>query len=282
MNTPVNVTFANGVGTATEYYGDEAAGTWTVNALNGSSNWGSTPVTITAKTTGDNMTIVAGNSQSATVGAAFGTALQVQDVDQFGNPVSGANVTFSAPASGASGTFATCSGGNPQTYQCVVATNASGQASAPTFTANTVSGGAYSVTTAVSGDTTPPTFSETNTPGSPTQVYITPTPSTSSASSTTNTALGFQLVDLYGNNTTAGTGGISLSVSSTSSHGGLLERQRWDGESEHRGQRDLRQWRGHGHRVLRRPGGGHLDGDALKGSSNWGSTAVDDRRQDDR
>ena len=41
------MTFASGVGTATEYYGDEAAGSWTVTALNGSNNWGSAPVTVT-------------------------------------------------------------------------------------------------------------------------------------------------------------------------------------------------------------------------------------------
>ena len=162
LNTPVNVTFVSGVGTATEYYGDEGAGSWTVNALNGSNNWGSTPVTVTAKTTGDTMTIVAGNNQSAPTGAAFGTALEVLDVDQFGNPVPGASVTFGAPSSGASGTFATCAGGNPQTYQCVTTTNASGQATASTFTANGTAASAYSVTTSASGVASPPTFSETN------------------------------------------------------------------------------------------------------------------------
>ncbi len=274
LNTPVNVTFANGVGTATEYYGDQAAGTWTVNALNGSSNWGSTPVTITAKTTGDNMTIVAGSGQSATVGTAFGTALQVQDVDQFGNPVSGALVTFSAPASGASGTFATCSGGNPQTYQCVVATNASGQASAPTFTANTLSGGAYSVTTAVSGDTTPPTFSETNTAGSAAQVFITPTPSTSSASTTTNVALGFQLVDQYGNNATAGSGGVTLSVSSTSTKEFFSSTNGGTGTLNTPVNVTFANGVGTATEYYGGQAAGTWTVTALKSSSNWGSTPV--------
>ena len=172
-------------------------------------------MTVTAKTTNDTMTIVSGDSQSTTVGSAFATPLEVQDVDQFGNPVSGANVTFAAPSSGASGTFATCAGGNPQTYQCVATTNASGQATASTFTANTRSGSAYSVTTSTSGVASP-TFSETNTVGAPVQVNITPTPTSTSASTTTGIKLGFQLVDQYGNNTTAGTGGVTLSVSSNS------------------------------------------------------------------
>ena len=36
---------------------------------------------------------------------AFATALQATVLDQSGNPVSGAGVTFAAPASGAGGTF---------------------------------------------------------------------------------------------------------------------------------------------------------------------------------
>ncbi len=61
------MTFANGVGTATEYYGDETAATPTITAKNGAATWGTTTVTITAQTTGDTMTIVQGNNQSATV-----------------------------------------------------------------------------------------------------------------------------------------------------------------------------------------------------------------------
>ena len=54
LNSPVNVTFANGVGTATEYYGDEtASASTTITALNGATVLGHRHVTITAKTTGD-------------------------------------------------------------------------------------------------------------------------------------------------------------------------------------------------------------------------------------
>ena len=34
------MTFANGVGTATEYYGDETAATPTITATNGATTWG--------------------------------------------------------------------------------------------------------------------------------------------------------------------------------------------------------------------------------------------------
>ena len=214
LNTPVNVTFASGVGTATEYYGDESAGTWTVNALNGSNNWGSTSVTVTAGTP-STLVATSGSGQSTFVNTGFAGPLVATVTDAYGNPVAGASVTFAAPASGASGTFATCAGGNPQTYQCVATTNASGQATASTFTANTTSGG-YIITPSTSGVASPPTFTATNTADSATGVTITPTPTSMAASTTTSIKLGFQLVDQYGNTTTAGTGGITLSVSSTS------------------------------------------------------------------
>ena len=226
--------------------------------------------------TGDTMTIVSGSGQSATAGSAFGTALEVQDVDQFGNPVSGASVTFSAPATGASGTFA--SGGNctsnPQTYQCVVTTNASGQATASTFSANTKSGGAYSVTTAVSGVTSPPTFSETNTAGSPTQVNITPTPTSTAASTTTSIKLAFQLVDQYGNNTSAGSGGISLSVSSTSTKDFFSSASGGTGTLNTPVNVTFANGVGTATEYYGDEAAGTWTVNALNGLSNWGSTAV--------
>ena len=219
LGATANVTFGPGVGTATEYYGDEKASASTlITAKNGVATWGTATVAITAQTSNDTMSIVQGNNQSATVNSAFGTALEVAIVDQFANPVPGVNVTFSAPATLASGTFAACSGGNPQTYQCVVATNAAGQATASTYTANTKSGGPYNVTTVAAGVAAPSTFSETNNPGTATQVVITPTPGSASASATTNIALGLQLVDQFGNNTTS-TGTTTLTLSSASAKG---------------------------------------------------------------
>jgi hypothetical protein len=112
--------------------------------------------TINANATNDTMSIVAGNNQSATVGSAFATALQVNIVDQYANPVPNVPVTFTAPASGASGTFANT------TNTTTASTNVSGNATASTFTAN-ANTGTYSVTTAASGVASPPSFSLTNT-----------------------------------------------------------------------------------------------------------------------
>jgi hypothetical protein len=96
-----------------------------------------------------------GTPQSAYINMAFATALQALVRDAFGNPVGGGvSVTFAAPISGASGTFS-ASG--------TVTTNASGKATAPTFTANAL-GGSYTVSATVSGVVSPANFSLTNDP----------------------------------------------------------------------------------------------------------------------
>jgi hypothetical protein len=83
--------------------------------------------------------------------------------DQNGNPFPGATVTFAAPTSGAGGTF-------PGGLTTVTAmTNASGVATAPTFTANgTV--GSYTVTASVAGVATSASFSLTNSTSTPAEV----------------------------------------------------------------------------------------------------------------
>ncbi len=79
-----------------------------------------------------------GTAQIAQLGAPFAARLVAQVVSPSG-PVSGAPVTFTAPSGGASGTFA----GGATT--ATVATDGSGDATAPPFTANATAG-AYSVT----------------------------------------------------------------------------------------------------------------------------------------
>ncbi|MBZ5618512.1 MAG: FG-GAP-like repeat-containing protein [Acidobacteriia bacterium] len=103
------------------------------------------------------LTVQAGTPQSATIGTAFGTALQVL-VEDSGTPVAGAVVTFTVPASGASAT------GNP-----TATTNGAGVASL-TVTANNVAG-SYTVTASYQGLTG--SFALTNTPGPPANIAIT-------------------------------------------------------------------------------------------------------------
>jgi hypothetical protein len=84
-----------------------------------------------------------GTPQTAQLATAFATPLQVALANSNGCPVTsvvGTPVTFTAPSSGAGGSFAT-SGANAVT----VGADLSGNASAPTFTANDVAG-SYTVT----------------------------------------------------------------------------------------------------------------------------------------
>jgi protocatechuate 3,4-dioxygenase beta subunit len=84
------------------------------------------------------LTLAGGTPQTAQLNTGFGSPLQVTLANSNGCPVTsivGTPVTFTAPASGASGRFAT-SGTNTVT----VGADQSGNASAPTFTANETAG----------------------------------------------------------------------------------------------------------------------------------------------
>jgi hypothetical protein len=96
-----------------------------------------------------------GSGQTSTVSTPFAEAFTVNVVNTSGQPVSGALVTFTAPASGASGTFA---GG---LTSVVVATDASGTATAPAFTANGVTG-SYNVIASTPGAAVSANFAITN------------------------------------------------------------------------------------------------------------------------
>jgi hypothetical protein len=90
------------------------------------------------------------------VNTAFANPLAVVVADGYGNPVSGAAVTFLVPTSGASGSFA----GSINT----AITDASGTATAPVFTANTISG-SYAVIASVAGVGNTASFAMTNLAG---------------------------------------------------------------------------------------------------------------------
>jgi hypothetical protein len=94
---------------------------------------------------------VEGSGQSAATGSNFANPLVALVADSFGNPLPGANVTFTAPPSGASLTPAVSS----------VATDPSGLATTSTLTANGIVGGPYRVT-ATSSQAGTAIFTETN------------------------------------------------------------------------------------------------------------------------
>ena len=82
-------------------------------------------------------------SQTMTVGQPAAVPFQMTVQDVYGDPVSGATITFSAPASGASGTFAG-TGSNTAT----AVSDSSGFVAAPSFTGNTAAG-SYTVVATV-------------------------------------------------------------------------------------------------------------------------------------
>ena len=158
--------FTDPVGGATnDYFGSNVAlsadgGAALVGAYGRSSYTGAAYVFTDAPA----LSATGGTPQSATVGQSFATSLTVALTDSYGNPVAGVTVTFTAPASGPGGTF----GG---TATATVVTDANGFATAPAFTANTVTGN-YSVTASATtgGGTASTVFSLTNTAGAPASI----------------------------------------------------------------------------------------------------------------
>ncbi|HTS10076.1 MAG TPA: hypothetical protein VMP68_31220 [Candidatus Eisenbacteria bacterium] len=96
-----------------------------------------------------------GTPQSAGIGTAFSVPLGASVLDAESNPVAGIPVTFTAPNSGATGTFV----GGKSVVTTV--TDATGLATAPTFTANGTLG-SYTVTATSSAVSATATFSLTN------------------------------------------------------------------------------------------------------------------------
>jgi hypothetical protein len=133
----------------------------TTNAMTGTTHGATQTFTTSAVApappSAASITAAAGGAQTATVGSAFGTALQAKVLDGSGGPVSGVPVTFAVPAGGAAATFPSGSG------TTVVSTDASGVATAPTLTANAIPG-TYSVTATAAGVATGASFSLTNAP----------------------------------------------------------------------------------------------------------------------
>src|SRR5262249_53218656 len=90
------------------------------------------------------ITAFLGNEQRAPMGGIFSNRLQAQVIDSFGNPVSGALVTFTE-IDGDTGAGATFPG---KARTALGLTNAQGVAYAPALTANNVAG-SFSVTASV-------------------------------------------------------------------------------------------------------------------------------------
>jgi hypothetical protein len=102
------------------------------------------------------VSVYGGSAQTAKVGEGFSSPLQAEVVDTGGCPIAGVNVEFVAPTSGPSGTFPGAA------TNATVETGADGVASAPTLTANDVSG-SYTVVAEVANTGIEAGFALTNT-----------------------------------------------------------------------------------------------------------------------
>ena len=159
------------------------------------------------------LVLVAGTPQSATLDSAFASVLQVALASSDGCPVTGVAgvpVTFNAPTSGAGGSFA-ASGSSSVT----VGSDASGNVSAPTFTANQIAGG-YTVTASSSYGSV--SFSLTNSAaGVPARIVaISPTSQSISVTSRYSQPLQVRVLDANGN----AVAGADVTFSLGSSAGG--------------------------------------------------------------
>ena len=139
--------------------------------------------------------------------------VKVQEQDAFGAPVAGA-LTVNLSSSSSTGMFSLASGGTtPITSVSIPA----GQSSASFYYGDTTAGSPVLSASASGLQTGMQT--ETINGAAPVKVALTATPTSAGVSSTTDVALGLQLVDQFGNNTTAGSNGISLTLSTSSTKG---------------------------------------------------------------
>ena len=151
---PGTVTFTSGVGTPSVTLVD--AQSTTLTATQGTIAGTSTSFTVQAGSAAS-ITIVSGSGQSTARRTGFANPLVAKVADGDGNAVSGASVTFTAPSSGSAASVVFASSG---TNSEVDATNASGQATSSSMTANNHAG-TYNISATVGTHTV--NFSETNT-----------------------------------------------------------------------------------------------------------------------
>ncbi|MBV8948957.1 MAG: hypothetical protein JOZ95_26285 [Solirubrobacterales bacterium] len=157
---------SSGVATSSTFIAGTQAGMYPVTAAVGSAP--PTDFTLTNLAgAATQLSVTAGNGQTAPAGQPFATRLAVTLLDRFGNPVStaGVQITFTARAADAGGTF-TGSGTNRE----VDVTDDSGVATASAFTANGTLG-TYTVQASGPGITAT-TVALTNVVGPPTQMAL--------------------------------------------------------------------------------------------------------------
>jgi hypothetical protein len=213
MSTAASVlTDASGTAVSPQFTAKALAGQYNVTASSGTATSANFAMTNTAGPPAS-ITVAGGTPQSAKISTPFATLLSVTVADSAGNPVNGAQVTFTVTSAvnGAGGAFA----GGVST----ASTNASGVATAVSFTANSTAGGPYSVKATIAPNPSPSaTFLLTNSPGpAATIAVVSGTPQ----SAVVNAAFGSTLVasvkDSGGNSVSGAT--VTFTVPATGASG---------------------------------------------------------------
>jgi hypothetical protein len=187
-------TFANGVGTVTVYFGDTVAESDTVTAQSaGLTSANTTLHTVAAAASKVSMTATTSVVASATTNDAVTLAIQ----DQYGNAVTPTGSTTLNLTSTAPGFFTAASGGS-STAAITTVTLAAGTGQKTVYFGDmTAQTATLSSTGGLSGST-----SVTVTPGPASKVGVTPSATTSAASSSSNDPVVISLQDQFGNTVT--------------------------------------------------------------------------------
>jgi hypothetical protein len=205
----LNVNFPTGATTETAYFGDQNIGPDTISAVNGTTNWGSAPLTIQAGA--PTQVAISPSTTTPAVSSVTNTTLNFQLEDQFGNAaVSSTGTTLTLSDSGP-GFFAT-SNGTTGTATLNI-TFASGSGTATAYIGNKTSGA--DTISADNGASVWATSTLTFAPGAATTVQVTLTPAAPAKSASTNASVALQLLDQFGNHAT--TSGVSIVLSNSGS-----------------------------------------------------------------
>jgi hypothetical protein len=206
VSTITSVTFANGVGSVSVYFGDTTAQSVNVTASSGSLTPGSASITVTPGAA-NSVGVSAATPVVASSVANDSVAIVLQD--QYGNSVTPTIATTLTLAS--TGYFAASSGSAGPLSSVTLAAGGSGKATVYFGDTNAETA---TLTATGSGGVTGSTF-VTVSAATPSQVAIS-TSNTTSASSSSNLAVSLSLEDQYGNSVTPTTA-TTLTLASTGS-----------------------------------------------------------------
>lgn len=172
---------------------DTRAETITLSAVSGGAN-GTSSNLVVSSAAADVVQLIAGNNQTATVGAAVATAPNVKVVDPYGNAVAGAVVTFAVTGGG--GTRDVTSGGG---VDATGITAADGTIDCDVWTLGTTAGSNNNTLQAsIAAGTTPSvTFTASATAGAGANLVI--TPASQNVTVNSSTLLTATLTDAFGN-----------------------------------------------------------------------------------